>query len=64
MFKPPKTNSKIRTMMYKFYTKTDKSKDAISKCNAESLDDAYNYFSAIKQMDLDKFKQIFSVEKI
>lgn len=50
--------------MYKFFTITDKSKDAISKCNAKSIEDAYNYFAAIKQMDLDKFKKIFSVEKI
>jgi len=50
--------------MYKFFIKSDKTKDAVGKTNQNSIEEAYTYFSIVKKMSLDAFKKIFSVEEI
>jgi hypothetical protein len=52
-------------MIFKFYSKTDSNKDAIGKASGlSSFDQAYEYFAAIKKMDVNTFKKLFSVEVI
>lgn len=50
--------------MYKFFSKTDNSKDAIGKSSVpKSKEEAYSYFASIKQMDVNTFKKLFDVER-
>lgn len=49
---------------YKYFPLISKSKEAIQIIEAPSLEEAYVLAARIKQMDLDKFKEIFGVEKI
>ena len=50
--------------MFKYGMSNKVGKELIAKTNADSLQLAYNYFSGLKNMPLDKFKEIFVVIKL
>ena len=51
-------------MIKTYVCKLKSSSEFIWKCKAESLDEAFEFFSKIKQMDLKQFKKIFKVEEL
>ena len=51
-------------MAYKYFIKTDKKKEAVGVFTAPSLEIAYEKAAKLKQLPLNKFIEIFEVEKI
>ena len=51
-------------MKFKLYSKIDKTKEAITIITSETLQDAIDKASQIKNLSLDKFNELFGVEKI
>jgi len=51
-------------MKYKFYSKKDSSKEALNVFTALNLEEAYQVASKTKNLTLEKFKELFKVEKI
>lgn len=47
---------------YHFYVTNDKNKEAISYTKSNSLEEAIVYFAKIKQMPVNVFLNIFTVE--
>ena len=47
---------------YKFFVKSDSSKEAITSWPARSKEDAIEYFARLKQMSVEQFTKIYSVE--
>ena len=45
-------------MIYKFYSKYDKNKEAIGKVEAKNYKEALNYFADFKKLSIDKFNKI------
>ena len=48
---------------YFFYSKIDSSKEPIFYCNANSIEDAILIFADGKDMDVDMFNELYSVER-
>ncbi len=51
-------------MKYRYFSVTDKKKDTVGVVNSDTLEDAYLMASKIKNLPLDTFKKLFTVEKI
>ena len=47
---------------YKYYSLNDKTKEKIGGCWAENIDEAFLISSRMKELPLDKFKKLFTVE--
>jgi hypothetical protein len=48
---------------YYFYSKVDKSKEAIARTSTTPRLKAAKYFAAIKQLDLKSFLSVFTINK-
>ncbi len=48
-------------MIYYFYSKKDKTKEAINQVEATSLDIALDYFSKVKNLTKDEFLEIYTI---
>ena len=48
-------------MIYKFYSKYDKHKEAIGKIEAKDYKEAINHFAEFKKLPLEKFNKIYEV---
>ncbi len=51
-------------MQYRYFSSTDKNKDTVGVVNSDTLEDAYLMASKIKNLPLDAFKKLFTVEKM
>lgn len=51
-------------MKYKLYSKLDKNKETITLIISGTLQDAIDKAAQIKKLPLDKFNELFGVEKI
>ena len=51
-------------MKYRYFSVTDKKKDTVGMVNSDTLEDAYLMASKIKNLPLDTFKKLFTVEKM
>jgi|TARA_R110001606_G_scaffold362673_1_gene516505 hypothetical protein len=51
-------------MKYRYFSVRDKNKDTVGVVNSNTLKDAYLMASKIKNLPLDTFKKLFTVEKI
>ena len=48
-------------MIYKFYSKYDKNKEAVGKIEARDYKEALNYFSEKKKLSLKQFSKLYEV---
>ena len=52
----------MKTFIY--YIKLDSTREAINKVSAEDFDDAILIASQIKQLSIEEFSKLFSIEEI
>ena len=48
-------------MKYKFYSKSDKNKEAIGTVEAKDFKEAVQYFANLKRLTLEQFNDIYKV---
>lgn len=48
-------------MIYKFYSRNDKNKEAIGKVEARNYREALNHFAEKKKLPLDQFTKLYEV---
>jgi uncharacterized protein YfeS len=53
----------IKFTNYFYYSKNDSKKEAIDKVSTSSLENAINYFSQRKKIDIETFNKLYTVEE-
>tara|TARA_R110002020_G_scaffold121086_1_gene275454 strand:- start:620 stop:793 length:174 start_codon:yes stop_codon:yes gene_type:complete len=51
-------------MQYRYFSSTDKKKETVGVVTSDTLEEAYISASKIKNLSLDTFKKLFTVEKM
>tara|TARA_R110000803_G_scaffold9261_1_gene29375 strand:+ start:121 stop:294 length:174 start_codon:yes stop_codon:yes gene_type:complete len=51
-------------MQYRFFSVNDKKKETVGIVTSDTLEEAYLSASKIKNLSLDRFKKLFTVEKM
>jgi hypothetical protein len=51
-------------MKYKYYHLKSTTKEAIGVISASNINEAYNIASALKQLPIDKFKNLFAISSL
>lgn len=49
---------------YRFYSKLDRDRETISSCTARTREEAIERFAVIKKLSIEKFINLFVIEKI
>lgn len=51
-------------MKFRYFYKTDSSKESIGVVEGQNINNAFEVASKIKQLSIEKFKKIFNIEKL